>query len=242
MILAVTITEEIDNLTTSDTASYRARPLIPLPPFLARPVNQIILRSQGDIKLILLEIIRAIKEFDTSHDQDAEFTEKAAVKCVPLLNWLYLAMKNDSPIPKIDFEVCENDTITEILKKVTKDNLGSRKETMSISEPLEKIAASNLMTQNAIISMFKTQESSSSSDKSSRSFAKIAPSYKNMILIPGTSGEAIPECINNEGMQFFSQSNEENALVFLNANLEERNIRVSVPAAVATLLLHGSFL
>ena len=113
---------------------------------------------------------------------------------------------------------------------------------MSISEPLEKIAASNLMTQNAIISMFKTQESSSSSDKSSRSFAKIAPSYKNMILIPGTSGEAIPECINNEGMQFFSQSNEENALVFLNANLEERNIRVSVPAAVATLLLHGSFL
>ena len=241
-ILAVTTTEEIDNLTASDTASYRARPFIPLPPFLARPVNQIISRSQGDIKLILLEVIRAIKEFDTTHDQDAEFTEKAAVKCVPLLNWLYLAMKNDGPIPKIDFEVCENDTITDILKKITKDNLGSRKETMSISEPLEKIAASNLMTQNAVTSMLKTQESSSSSDKSSRSFAKIAPSYKKMILIAGTSGEAIPERISNEGMQFFSQSNEKNALVFLNAHLEERNIRVSVPAAVATLLLHGSFL
>ena len=89
-ILAVTTTEEIDNLTASDTASYRARPFIPLPPFLARPINQIISRSQGDIKLILLQIIRAIKEFNTTHDQDVEFTEKAAVKCVPLLNWLYL--------------------------------------------------------------------------------------------------------------------------------------------------------
>ena len=101
-ILAVTTTEEIDNLTESDAASYRARPFIPLPPFLARPVNQIISRSQGDVKLILLEVIRAIKEFDTTHDQDPEFTEKAAVKCVSLLNWLYLATKTDVPIPSQD--------------------------------------------------------------------------------------------------------------------------------------------
>ena len=63
-----------------------------------------------------------------------------------------------------------------------------------------------------------------------------------MILIAGTSGEAIPDPFSNEGMQFFSQSNEKNDLIYLNSHLEQRNIRVSVPAAVATLLLHGSFL
>ena len=77
----------------SSTVSYRDRNFIPIPPFLTQIVVSAISVNKGKAEKILLEVISAIKYFDTTYSGDKEYEEKAEVVCEPLLAWLYIAIK-----------------------------------------------------------------------------------------------------------------------------------------------------
>ena len=63
-----------------------------------------------------------------------------------------------------------------------------------------------------------------------------------MLLIVSSVGEAVLSELNDEAMEFFSQSSVLNAQIFLNSYLENLRIEVSISAAVTSSLQHGSFL
>jgi len=85
-ILAITSVEDIDGLTDGATTTYKPRNfMIPIPPFLMHSINSTIATSRGDAKMILVEVVNAIKEFDTVHAPDIEYVDSARAKCKPLL-------------------------------------------------------------------------------------------------------------------------------------------------------------
>ena len=65
-----------------------------------------------------------------------------------------------------------------------------------------------------------TQIQAQNSDKSTRSFKKIAPKYQKMLLIASSHGEVLPMELNDQAMEFFNQSSVLNAQIFLNSHLE----------------------
>jgi len=77
--------EDIKNLKDNKSESYRARNFIPIPPFLMHPIHSAISVYQGNAERILLDVISSVKLFDSLHDSDNEYKEKAVVKCKPLL-------------------------------------------------------------------------------------------------------------------------------------------------------------
>jgi hypothetical protein len=83
-ILAITSVEDIDGLTDGVTTTYKPRNFIPIPPFLMHSINSTIATSRGDAKTILVEVVNAIKEFDTVHAPDIEYVDSARTKCKPL--------------------------------------------------------------------------------------------------------------------------------------------------------------
>jgi hypothetical protein len=90
-ILANTTVEDIDGLTDGATTTYKPRNfMIPIPPFLMHSINSTIATSRGDAKMILVEVVNAIKEFDTVHAPDIEYVDSARAKCKPL--WFCLVI------------------------------------------------------------------------------------------------------------------------------------------------------
>ena len=95
-ILAATSATDIQALTDGATTTYKARPFIPITPFLVPTVKESIVRSNGDASDLLLSTIKDIKSFDTTHSGNKEFKDKAKQKSKDLLFWTYLAAKNNA--------------------------------------------------------------------------------------------------------------------------------------------------
>ena len=75
-ILAFTIITDINNLTNGTTNS-KLRNFIPITPFLCHAISKLIDKRLGEIKKILPALVLAINNFDTKHDGDIEYLQKA---------------------------------------------------------------------------------------------------------------------------------------------------------------------
>jgi hypothetical protein len=119
------------------------------------------------------------------------------------------------------------------------EDLSSKLEDI-LKRPLEMLATSASSTQDFMQKL--TQIQAQNSDKTSRSFKKIAPKYQKMLLVASSHGEVVPTELNEQAMEFFNQSSVLNAQIFLNSHLEALKIDCSISSALTTSLMHGSFL
>ena len=179
--------QDVENLQASATQSIRARNFVAVPPFLVKTVGDSIAVNKASTIKVFFDVIMAIKEFDTAHDGDADFTEKAATKCKMFLHWLYVASTDDADtgIAQIHFAICANEGITARMKEFEKANFTQTcnpqaQVTQALVAPLEQLAASSRTTQEALLKMTATQEKGHSS-QSDKSFAKMPKSYRNML-------------------------------------------------------------
>ena len=92
-ILGVSNQTQIDGLTVSNRTSFRPRNFIPVPPFLLSHLHESISNSNGDVYDALVTSVKAIKDFDTEHENDIEYTKKAKAKCK---DFLFASRKNKS--------------------------------------------------------------------------------------------------------------------------------------------------
>ena len=111
-ILAVMNIEEIEAL-MNGTTTYKPRNFIPIAPFLCKAICELIERSRGDSKELLLEFVLAIKAFDSKHDTDAKYKQKSRQKCKDMLYWIYSASQDNSPIKSIPTTVNKSSCIRE---------------------------------------------------------------------------------------------------------------------------------
>lgn len=224
-LLSVTSVQEVSNLTIGQTTSFKPRNFIPVPPFLIEPINNSISNSEGDSK-VLIEVVRAIKDFDVIHTGDNEYQDKAKSKCKDILIWLYLVGSGKiTPIPTIG---CNSRQMIDSFKEIEEKELNLLLERQNANQgfnaddlerilkrPLEIMAASSCSTQNFMHKLTQIQDQNN--DKSSKSFKKVAPTYQKMLLIASSQGEVVPVELNTEAMKFFSQSSVLNAQIFLNS-------------------------
>jgi len=129
-------------------------------------------------------------------------------------------------------------TIMDSLNGGNSDDSGSH--LLSLKRPLEVMAASVTSMQSLLQSVSQIQHQVS--DKSSKSFKKIPAQYQNMLLVACSVGQAIPESLNKDATDFFSNSNSLHGQLKLNSVLEGARLQVSVSPALETLLQNGCFL
>ena len=238
-LLNVTSVKDVDALIIGQTTSYKPRNFVPVPPFLLDTLNTpIISNLNRNTTEVLIHSAQAIKDFDTTHSGDAEYTDRAKSKSKDLLAWLYLVIQ---------------DKITATLKflKLENTSLGSNKPPNTVAihsnslgqvlqRPLEILATSSSSAQEFLQKL--TQIQSQSNDKSARSFKQLAPKYQCMLLVASSQGEAIPIDLNKDALDFFSQSSVLNAQIYLNSLLDSLKIECSASSALTTSLMHRSFL
>ena len=248
-LFEVSSIDEINALTVGTRSSFRPRNFIPIPPFLLDSMHETIAESNGDSKVVLLKAVEKIKEFDTTHDGDEEYTDKAKSKCKNFIQWLYLVATENESIKGVPVVGCSSERIAKALASVSASELSKKKEVSfsisdqvesSLKRPFEVLAASSSSTSDFMEKL--TQMQSQSNEKSSKSFKKIPQKYQNMILVASSIGEVTELDYDADGAEFFKSSNTLNAQVLLNSLFETENIECSVSAAVATTLLYGSFL
>ena len=240
--------QDVENLQASTSQSIRARNFVAVPPFLVKVLGNSIAVNKEDTNKILLDVIVAIKEFDEAHKDDADFKEKAAIKCKLLLHWLYVASRDDAEnsIAQIHFSICTNEGIMARMKDFEKKHFSHNENqhtqvTQALVAPLEQLAASSKTTQETLLKMSSTQDKTSASSSSEKSFAKIPESYRNMLLNASSVGEARPSALTEEAMDFFKQPGIKQAHIHLNSLLDGKGIRVSIPHSVVNALFCGAF-
>ena len=248
-VLNVSSVEEVDNLTDSATVTYKPRNLIPIPQFLIETIQNSISKSNGNSKLMLIECVKKIKEFDIEHTNDDDYTDKARSKSKDILLWLYLVCKISDKIDAVPVIGCNEKVakaLSEVKQKCLKDNNNNNTDNIhaqveqSLKRPFEVLATSASSTSDFMEKL--TQLQNQSSDKSTKSFKKIPMKYQNMILVASSVGEVTNPEYNADATEFFKCSNNLNAQVMLNSLLEAEGIECSVSAAVTATLLFGSFL
>ena len=244
-IMKCTSVEEIDQLQVSNQ-HIRPRNFIPVPPFLIRTVANSIDSVNQNSKAVLLNTIKAIKEFDELYKDDDFFTEKAAIKCKLFIQWLFVAATddNDEGIAQINFVPCLSVDLLQQISNFKSSTLTTNQDlnsqvTQALVAPLQQLAASSRSTQEALLRMTETQAKELST--SEKSFKKIPSKYRNMLLMAGSLGQVTPSTLNEEAMEFFKLSGVKQAHIHLNTILEGKHIRVSVPHAVANALYNGAF-
>ena len=124
-VLNVSSVEEVDNLTDSATITYKPRNLIPIPQFLIETIQNSISKSNGNSKLMLIECVKKIKEFDIEHTNDDDYTDKARSKSKDILLWLYLVCKISDKIDAVPVIGCNEKVakaLSEVKQKCLKDN------------------------------------------------------------------------------------------------------------------------
>ena len=248
-IMNCTSLQEVENLQASTSQSIRARNFIAVPPFLVKVLGDSIETNKEDTNKIFWDVIVAIKEFDEAHKDDADFKEKASMKCKLLLHWLFVASRDDAANNRIDqihFAICTNEGIMAKMREFEKKHFSQTDNqqaqvAQALVAPLEQLAASSKTTQEALLKMSATQDRSSSSSTSEKSFAKIPESYRNMLLNASSVGEARPSALTEEAMDFFKQSGIKQAHIHLNSLLDGKGIRVSIPHSVVNALFCGAF-
>jgi hypothetical protein len=249
-LLSVSSSEEVDALTDSATVVYKARNLIPIPQFLIETIQNSISKSNGNSKLLLIECVKKIKEFDIEHANDVNYSDKARSKSKDILLWLYLVNKGSNEIDAVPVIGC-NEKVAKALSKVKQrclkttnknndtNNISAQVE-QSLKRPFEVLATSASSTSDFMEKL--TQLQNQSSEKSTKSFKKIPVKYQNMILVASSIGEVTAPDYDADATEFFKCPNNLNAQVMLNSLLEAEGIECSVSAAVTTSLLFGSFL
>lgn len=84
-ILNVSSVDEVNTLVNSVTVTYWTRNFIPIPPFLLETIQNLIQKSNGDSKSMLVDCVSMIKFFDTEHTKDVNYTKKASSKCKDIM-------------------------------------------------------------------------------------------------------------------------------------------------------------
>ena len=240
--------DDIDNLTASSTR-VKVRNFIPVPPFLVEVIHNAINEFDGNVKQIIFETTKAIKEFDEVHNDDDEYKEKAKSKCKDIVFWLYLVFANSSEIKPVQVSSCTNETLVSSLNDISQSCLSNAKNVSdiissqvesSLKRPFEVLASSSASTIEFMERL--TQLQSTASEKSSKSFNKLPAKYQQMILVASSVGEITLTEYDADAKEFFKSSNNLNAQILLNSKLETEGIEVSVSPAMTTALLVGSFL
>ena len=112
-IINCTSIDKIEALQDSTTQTFCARNFVPIPPFfLIRPIVSAIAANKGGDakKVILLNVISAIKEFNTLHGQDELYTEKAATRCRPFSSLVAQIQSSRAQGNLLEpFKILEND-------------------------------------------------------------------------------------------------------------------------------------
>ena len=245
-ILSCVTLEDVQALVECNTVSYRARNFIPIPPFIMQVVTSAIMANKGNAANLLLEVVSAIKTFDTNFSSDGDYKEKAATECKPLLYWLYIAVKGslEDGIKKIDTQPCAKLDLVQQLNKIEASFLSQTKDasasiSQSLTTPLEQLAAASKTTQETICKWASSQIQEK--EKTNKGFSKIPSDYKRMLLIASGEGQAMPDELSKEAMDFFALPNSKAAHIHLNSLLESNKARCSVSPAMANHLFVGSF-
>ena len=248
-ILGLTSVEKIDDLTASATVTYKPRNFIPVPPFLLETIIESISKSNGQASPILLEVTKAIKEFDISHANNEEYIDKAKSKCKDILFWLYLVTQENEAIDSLPTMNCNNNELIHHIQSTTSSCLKTQNTTersiadqveSSLKRPFEVLATASSSTSDFMEKL--TQLQSQQSEKSAKSFKKLPSKYQNMILVAASTGEITDHEYSADAAEFFKASNTLHAQVMLNSLFETEGLDVSVSPAVATSFLYGSFL
>ena len=251
--LQVSSIEDIEALTNGASTVYKPCTFIPITPFLCQVISESIEDDQGDSKLLLLKVVQAIKSFDTKHNADDEFIDKAKQKCKDIIFWIYLAGKENA-IKPIPTTANINRRVKKKIKEITSSCISTKRSTNNnhfdhnfaealgnhLKRPLEIIATSN-STQSDILRSFQSQHEKSN-EKSSKSFTKLPAEYQNMILVTSSLGEVTAMEINDKALAFFKCSNNLNANIMLNSLLKTAGIDCSVSTAMTQALMCGCFL
>ena len=154
-LLGVSKEEEVNNLTVGARSTYRPRNLMPIIPFLLKPINDAITAHDGNASHVLLAIAKAIKQFDTNVGDDDSYTEKAKQSCKDVLNWIYLVSIDSAAVSAIPSTGCNNIGLITSLRGASNICLASHRKRKSpttntnvgdgqvnLQRPLELIAAS----------------------------------------------------------------------------------------------------
>ena len=251
-LLNVKTEEDVTNLTVSATVKYRARNMIPVPPFLLEATHKVTVEEAGNAKLMLIKAAETIKEFDTAHNNDDEYVDKAKTKCKDLLYWLYLVGIDSPAITPVNSIVCGNARLKTKIKEKTSQciensptphpsttTITSQVEA-SLKRPFEVLAATSCSTNDFMEKL--TQLQATNNEKSTKTFKKIPAKYQQMILVAASTREVTEVVYNADAVEFFKCSAPLHAQVMLNSLLEAEGIECSVSTAMATTLLYGSFL
>ena len=249
-ILNVSTIEQIEGLTTSATVTYKPRNFIPVPPFLLETIFENISKSNGQASIILLAVVKAIKDFDNLHANEEDYIDKARSKCKDILFWLYLVHKENESIEELPTLNCNKENLIRKIQSAANNCLQvqdvARRSTIadqvesSLKRPFEVLATASSSTSEFMEKL--TQIQSQQSEKSAKSFKKLPTKYQNMILVASSTGEITDPEYSADAAEFFKVSNTLHAQVMLNSLFETEGLDVSVSSAVATSFLYGSFL
>ena len=85
-ILSTTTVEQEDDLQYSLTVTLKPRNFIPIPPFLLKPIQDSISKSNGDSRVVLVQCVKEVKDLDTKHSNDAKYADKVKSKCKEIMS------------------------------------------------------------------------------------------------------------------------------------------------------------
>ena len=100
-ILSKTTVEEADALQDSQKVTFKPRNFIPIPPFLLKPIQYSISKPNGYSRVMLVECVKTVKDFDKKYANDTEYEDKATSKCKDIMFWLYLLSQNNNKIDAV---------------------------------------------------------------------------------------------------------------------------------------------
>lgn len=234
---------------------YKARAIIPVPPFLLESVQRIIEQRNGDIHEMILTVVQTITAYDTIHSTDTDQEEKAKEACKDLVHWLVLASAQTPPVPAVTTGIITSPTLQATFQELAQRTLGPMKtnssnqvattpntpRTKNMQRVLEALATSAASTNTFIAKLTQTNESLA--ETKTKGFAKLPDCRQNMILVASsTSNTTPPTDPTVEAAKFFKQPSIQAAEVMLNTMMDTNRCRVLIPTATVTALYHGSFL
>ena len=79
-ILSTKTVEQADTLQDNQTVTFWPRNFIPIPPFLLKPIQDSISKPNGDSRVLLVECVKVVKDFDKNHANDADYSDKSKYK------------------------------------------------------------------------------------------------------------------------------------------------------------------
>ena len=251
-LMGIKTSAEFDTITVGTRRTYTPRNFIPVIPFLVGTISTTISKTDGSAKEVYLEVLKAIKEFDSKHASDNEYVDKAKNKCLEMIQWLFLVATKSNAIEATPITGCSKISMVQQLNTITKQCLKegvtspkrARESNSNPSQdwkvPLEIIAASASSNEDYLRKLTQIQEKGQ--EKSCKSFQKLPAKYRKMIMVASSTGGTTAEAINTQAEEFFRSSSLLHANIFLNSILESEQIDCSISNAMTTSLWHGSML